>query len=236
MAYYIFQKSLRSLEEFRKNPHVKIPPKSPFTNFQSLAIIKNQIFIRKRNFPPLSANSAQRPAGLFGLLAHAATRPLFPSSDLSAHAATWPPFRRSAQLARPRESSPSSRRRTAELCSEPPPRQAAMAAATSPTSPSLYGQVLPLLHPSHNRDLQSLFHPPFNPRRRPFPNSLPRCSGPLPPPPPAPIKGEHHPGLHRTSLAHSPPLPKPVLPGCRPPSPWLFPHRRPAATPLPVPR
>jgi hypothetical protein len=37
MAYYIFLKSLRSLEEFRKNPHVKIPPKSPSINFQSLA-------------------------------------------------------------------------------------------------------------------------------------------------------------------------------------------------------
>jgi phosphomannomutase len=41
MAYYIFQKSLRSLEEFRENLHVKIPPKSPSTIFQSLAIIKN---------------------------------------------------------------------------------------------------------------------------------------------------------------------------------------------------
>jgi hypothetical protein len=41
MSYYIFLKSLSSLEEFRKNPHVKIPPKSPPTNFQSLAIIKN---------------------------------------------------------------------------------------------------------------------------------------------------------------------------------------------------
>jgi hypothetical protein len=44
MAYYIFQKSLRSLEEFRKNPHVKIPPKSPSTNFQSLGKFKNPIF------------------------------------------------------------------------------------------------------------------------------------------------------------------------------------------------
>jgi hypothetical protein len=44
MAYYIFLKSLRSLEEFRKNPHVKIPPKSPSTNFQSLSKFKNPIF------------------------------------------------------------------------------------------------------------------------------------------------------------------------------------------------
>jgi hypothetical protein len=50
MAYYIFLKSLRSLEEFRKNPHVKIPPKSP-TNFQSLGKFKNPILILKFFFP-----------------------------------------------------------------------------------------------------------------------------------------------------------------------------------------
>jgi hypothetical protein len=44
MAYYIFLKSLRSLEEFKKNPHVKIPPKSPSTNFQTLGKFKNPIF------------------------------------------------------------------------------------------------------------------------------------------------------------------------------------------------
>jgi hypothetical protein len=44
MAYYIFLKSLRSLEEFRKNPHVKIPPKSPCANFESLDKFKNPIF------------------------------------------------------------------------------------------------------------------------------------------------------------------------------------------------
>jgi hypothetical protein len=47
MTYYIFLKSLRSLEEFRKNPHVKIPPKSPSTNFQILDKFKNLILIRK---------------------------------------------------------------------------------------------------------------------------------------------------------------------------------------------
>jgi hypothetical protein len=50
MAYYIFLKSFRSLEEFRKNPHVKIPPKSPSTNFQSLGKIKNPIFNSKTLF------------------------------------------------------------------------------------------------------------------------------------------------------------------------------------------
>jgi hypothetical protein len=50
MSYFIFLKSLRSLEEFGKNPHVRIPPKSSCANFQSLAIFKNLIFIQKGIF------------------------------------------------------------------------------------------------------------------------------------------------------------------------------------------
>jgi hypothetical protein len=46
MAYFIFLKSLRSLGEFRKNPHVKIPSKSPYANFQSLSVFKKSNFIR----------------------------------------------------------------------------------------------------------------------------------------------------------------------------------------------
>jgi hypothetical protein len=38
-----FSKILRSLEEFRKNPHVKIPPKSHCANFQSLGKFQNPI-------------------------------------------------------------------------------------------------------------------------------------------------------------------------------------------------
>jgi hypothetical protein len=49
MAYSIFLKYLRSLEEFRKNPHVKIPPKSPCANFQSLGILKIK-FYSEKNF------------------------------------------------------------------------------------------------------------------------------------------------------------------------------------------
>jgi hypothetical protein len=87
MAYFIFLKYLDSLEDFRKNPHVKLPPKSPSTNFRSLGIFKNQIFIRKRIFlhfrpsgqsahpafrpshgpPPLSPALTHRPAGPPGL-------------------------------------------------------------------------------------------------------------------------------------------------------------------------
>jgi hypothetical protein len=67
MAYYIFLKSLRGLEEFRKNPHVKIPPKSTSTNFQSLGKFKNPIFnsqIIFLAFDPanLAARSASGPA------------------------------------------------------------------------------------------------------------------------------------------------------------------------------
>jgi hypothetical protein len=59
MAYYIFLKSWRSLEEFRKNLHLKIPPKSPSTNFQSLGKFKNPIFIRKEFFSQNSTHPSQ---------------------------------------------------------------------------------------------------------------------------------------------------------------------------------
>jgi hypothetical protein len=72
MPYYIFLKSLRSLEEFRKNPHIKIPLKSPCVNFQSLGKFKNLIFNSEILFfafgpADLVANSAVGPAGPAGL-------------------------------------------------------------------------------------------------------------------------------------------------------------------------
>jgi hypothetical protein len=62
-----FLKSLRSLEEFRKNPHVKIPPKSPSINFQSLGKFKNPIFTSEilfLDFGPadLAAHPASQPS------------------------------------------------------------------------------------------------------------------------------------------------------------------------------
>jgi hypothetical protein len=48
-CHIVFSKKyLRILEEFRKNPHIKIPPKSPCTNFPSLGKFNNPIFILKR--------------------------------------------------------------------------------------------------------------------------------------------------------------------------------------------
>jgi hypothetical protein len=40
MPFGIFLKFLENLEDFKKNPHVKIPSKSSFTNFQNLPKIQ----------------------------------------------------------------------------------------------------------------------------------------------------------------------------------------------------
>jgi hypothetical protein len=58
MAYYNLIKSLGILEELRKNPHLKIPPKSPCTNFQSLCKFKNPILFPKGILSRLLAPSA----------------------------------------------------------------------------------------------------------------------------------------------------------------------------------
>jgi hypothetical protein len=57
-------KTLRSLEQFRKNPHVKIPPKSPSTNFQSLGKFKNLIFNSEILFPCFRPGQPCDPLGL----------------------------------------------------------------------------------------------------------------------------------------------------------------------------
>jgi hypothetical protein len=72
MAYYIFLKYLRSLEEFRKNPHVKIPPKSPCANFQSHGKFKNLIFNSEILFLRF------RPGRPCGPLSHWPSRPHWP--------------------------------------------------------------------------------------------------------------------------------------------------------------
>jgi hypothetical protein len=64
MPYYIFLKSLRSLEEFRKNPNVKILPKSPSTNFQSLGKFINSIFNSEILFPCFRPGQPCGPLGL----------------------------------------------------------------------------------------------------------------------------------------------------------------------------
>jgi hypothetical protein len=74
MAYCIFLKSLRILEEFRKNLCVQIPPKSLCANFQSLSKFKNPILNPKIFFPIHFSLSAQ-----LALPAHLAFGPASPA-------------------------------------------------------------------------------------------------------------------------------------------------------------
>jgi hypothetical protein len=75
------------LEEFRKNPYVKIPPKSPCANFQSLGKFKNLIFNSKILFLHFRPDQPYGPLGLWP------SRPRWPLSSrgpkppLSAHLA-----------------------------------------------------------------------------------------------------------------------------------------------------
>jgi hypothetical protein len=75
MPYFIFIKYLRSLEEFRKNPHVKIPPKSPCANFQSHGKFKNLIFNSKILFLRFRPGQPYGPLGLWP------SRPRWPLSS-----------------------------------------------------------------------------------------------------------------------------------------------------------
>jgi hypothetical protein len=94
MAYYIFLKSFRSLEEFRKNPHVKIPPNFPCANFQSLGKFKNPNFNLKIFLLHFQPGYPYRPTRLSAQLAPLA--PLLPQAEAnfagpsrSAHACRW---------------------------------------------------------------------------------------------------------------------------------------------------
>jgi hypothetical protein len=118
MAYYIFLKSLRSLAEFRKNSHVKIPSKSPSTNFQSLGKFKNPIFIRKRIFLHF------RPIRPSGQPAYSASRPTPPPDLRSIARPSWPA--RGSRLpprdAAPPSSDPSRHHVKPPWLPQPPPR------------------------------------------------------------------------------------------------------------------
>jgi hypothetical protein len=94
MAYFIFLKYLRSLEEFRKNPRVKIPPKFPCANFQSLGKFKIPIFNSKifllhfrPGYPYRPTRPSAQPAPLFPLVPQAEANFVGPSR--SAHARRW---------------------------------------------------------------------------------------------------------------------------------------------------
>jgi hypothetical protein len=203
MTYYIFLKSLRSLEEFRKNPHVKIPPKSPFTNFQSLSKFKNPIFYSKRIFPQNLAHPAQpRPCwpapqrrppharsahpGLRGLGVFTKRRLFFefaqPGDDAfflcHSHAGPACQLRRLPHVGRPEARLP---RASPQLIA---PRLPASIIATPikvPYSPALIPPLEAPLTPSPA--INGVGHKSPAVTHRHF----------LPGAPPTPIKGEHHP-------------------------------------------
>jgi hypothetical protein len=94
MPYFIFLKYLRSLEEFRKNPHVKISPKFPCANFQILGKFKNPIFNSKifllhfrPGYPYRPTRPSAQPARLAPL--HPQAEANFADPSRSAHARRW---------------------------------------------------------------------------------------------------------------------------------------------------
>jgi hypothetical protein len=99
MAYCIFLKSLRILEEFRKNLCVKIPPKSPCVNFPSLGKFKNPIFISKRISLQFQHSRPSCPAGLFGLSAQPVKRPAYQAGPPAVDPLP-PPFSNSSRRSR----------------------------------------------------------------------------------------------------------------------------------------
>jgi hypothetical protein len=87
VAYFIFLKYLRSLEEFRKNPDVKIPPKSPCANFQILGKFKNPIFNSKILFLHFWPGQPYGPLGLWPSSPHWPLSSHGPKPPLPAHLA-----------------------------------------------------------------------------------------------------------------------------------------------------
>jgi hypothetical protein len=118
MAYCIFIKSLRILEEFRKNPCVKISPKSPCANFQSLGKFKIPIFISKRislQFQP------SHPAGLSDLSAQMALLAQLGPATHPSLTSSRNQRRHRPDLMPPRLHHPGRHGRPSSRCQSPPP-------------------------------------------------------------------------------------------------------------------
>jgi hypothetical protein len=72
MAYFIFLKYLRSLEDFRKNPHVKNSSKISSYKFSKPFYIQKSNFYSEKNF-----------SFTFGLIGPAASQPIWPFGPCS---------------------------------------------------------------------------------------------------------------------------------------------------------
>jgi hypothetical protein len=92
MAYCIFVKSPRILETFRKNRHIKILPKSPCANFQSLDKISKILFYSERfSSWPFNPVGPAGPGRCPFFLAEPGRAPLPPQAHLHATPAHHPP-------------------------------------------------------------------------------------------------------------------------------------------------
>jgi hypothetical protein len=202
MAYYIFLKSLRRIEEFRKNPHVKIPPKSPI-NFQSLGKFKNPIFIRKEFFLRIRPTrpSLARDGPLCTAGRHARARPILAYTALA-----YLPKPISSSSLRSPATTPSSSVTTTR---DPPVSFVVSPASANPkhasphASPQLIAPRLPAsiiatpIKAPYSPALIPRLESPLTPS--PAINGVGRKSSAIthrhfiPGAPPAPIKGEHHP-------------------------------------------
>jgi hypothetical protein len=250
MAYYIFLKSLRSLEEFRNNPHVKIPPKSHSTNFQSLGKFKNPIFNSEILFldfgaADLAAHSASGPASPLAAPPPKAEtvprRPIQPARrsrlhgkyvfPFGSHLPSRPPLPRLSVNWAPAVSSiahlqPSEPARAATAPRPPSATQLHASGATGPLPPRLH-------FPSLKSPLKP--SPVFNGVKAINAGvKLPGHPSPVLPCPP--IKGEHS---HRVSphLSHFfSPLSTPEQPSDRAPTPPSLHRRRPSSLMPPEPR
>jgi hypothetical protein len=208
MACYIFLKSLRRLEEFRKNPHVKVPPKSPSTNFQNLGKFKNPIFNSEIHFSLFSAPPTLRPTRPLAQPAHWHHCPRRSKPSQSAHPARtsvvssreirFPFWFAPSELA----ASPSSLCQPGPSCQLHPPPPVARA------SPSSMPQVPP------DRYHLAFIFPPLIPLLNPPPPSMalkplmPALNSPATPPwrSPAPYKRRAPPPSFTAPLPASFPL------------------------------
>jgi hypothetical protein len=210
MAYYIFLKSLRSLEEFRKNPQVKIPPKSPSTNFQSLGKFINLIFNSKISFFLTSDRPTLRPTRPLAQPAHWPRHPHRPKLSRPAHparasvASSWEirfPFW--FALSEP-AASPSSLCQLGPSCQVHPLHHVSRPEARLlRASPQLIAPRLPasIIATPIKAPYSPTLIPPLESPLTPSPaiNGVDRKSSAvthrhfLPGAPPAPIKDEHHP-------------------------------------------
>jgi hypothetical protein len=209
MAYFIFLKYLDSLEDFRKNPHVKIPPKSPCTIFQSSAKFKNQLKFEKNfflNSGPALDSAQPRPASpstLIGPLPF--PLPLGHHRQLPLGLGLWP-----TQPARPALSG----QHAGPTRSSYFPGRMANAATTASHPPSLCRPATPLPLQPYKRVPWHPLLPPLLPH-----SSLPQFQAPS-----------------DSALVYSPPPPSPPsLGSITTTRPSVRPETGPPHSPLPLP-